>query len=153
MTQVFHQSVKAADSVFPDWFTTARNSILPNGVLIVSSMKNFERRKERMDEVIIDLCKDYANVVDLSFYETQNKFLELKGALVTDWENGKIYCNISERANEEVFDYMIGCLNSIASLTGERRIRGIKFRAYDKNDESIYHTDCMMTLFSKHAVV
>lgn len=151
--EVFHQSTKAADSVFPDWFTTARNPILPNGVLIISAMKNYERRKERMEETILELTPRYGNIIDLSFYENQNKYLELKGALVTDWENGKIYCNISDRAHEEVFDYMIDELNTIASKTGDRRIKGIKFRSFDKNNEPIYHTDCMMTLFNKHAVV
>jgi len=48
---------------------------------------------------------------------------------------------------------MIDELNEIASKTGDRRIRGIKFRGYDRNNETIYHTDCMMTLFSKHAVL
>lgn len=151
--KVFHQSVKAADSIFPDWFTTARNPTLPNGVLIISSMKTHERRKERMDEVIDELASLYDNMIDLSVFEKEGKFLELKGALVTDWENGKIYCNISERAHEEVFDYMIDELNNIAEKTGDRRIKGVKFRSYDKNGEVIYHTDCMFTLFSKHAVI
>jgi hypothetical protein len=151
--EVFHQSTKAADSVFPDWFTTTRNPILPGGVLIISSMKNHERRKERMQDTITELFTRYENIIDLSVFETDNKFLELKGALVTDWENGKIYCNISDRAHEEVFDYMIDCLNTIAAKTGDRRIKGIKFRGYDANGENIYHTDCMMTLFSKHAVL
>jgi hypothetical protein len=152
-TEVFNQSVKAADSVFPDWFTTARNSALPNGVLIISAMKNHERRKERMEDTINELSLRYEDVIDLSVFEKQNKYLELKGALVTDWENGKIYCNISERANEEVFDYMIEELNRIAAKTGEGKIRGIKFRGYDQNGENIYHTDCMMTLLSSHAVL
>jgi len=151
--EVFHQSTKAADSVFPDWFTTARNPTLPNGVLIISAMKNHERRKERMQETIDELFTRYGNIIDLSFFENQGKFLELKGALVTDWENGKIYCNISDRAHEEVFDYMIDVINNIASQTSEKRIKGVKFRGYDKHGESIYHTDCMMTLFNKHAVL
>lgn len=151
--EVFHQSTRAADSVFPDWFTTARNPLLPKGVLIISAMKNHERRKERMHDTIDLLFERYGNIIDLSFFENEGKYLELKGALVTDWENKKIYCNISDRAHEEVFDYMIDVLNNIASKTGEEKIRGIKFRSYDKNGESIYHTDCMMTLFSKHAVV
>jgi len=89
--KVFHQSIKAADSVFPDWFTTARNPTLPNGVLIISSMKTHERRKERMDDVIDELASEYDNMIDLSVFEKEGKYLELKGALVTDWENGKIY--------------------------------------------------------------
>lgn len=145
--------MKAADSVFPDWFTTARNSILPNGVLIISAMKTLERRKERMEDVIDELSKRYQDKIDLSVFENDDKFLELKGALVTDWENGKIYCNISERANEEVFDYMIEELNKIAQKTGTGSIRGIKFRGFDNNGDKIYHTDCMMTLLSSHAVL
>ena len=151
--EVFHQSTKAADSIFPDWFTTVRNQILPDGVLIISSMKNLERRKERMEDTIWDLSQRYGNIVDLSFFEAQDRFLELKGALVTDWENGKIYCNISERAHEKVFDYLIDVLNNIASKTSQKRIKGVKFRAFDKNGMKIYHTDCMMTLLNKHAVV
>lgn len=139
--EIFSQTVKAADSIFPDWFTTARNPILPNGVFIISAMKNHERRKERMPEVVEELFKRYKNVIDLSDFENEDKFLELKGALVTDWENGKIYCNISDRAHEEVFDYLIDELNNIASETGENRLRGIKFRSFDRHGESIYHTD------------
>lgn len=125
--EVFQQSTKAADSVFPDWFTTLRNPTFPNGVLIISAMKTHERRKERMEETIAELSTRYADIIDLSVFEPEEKFLELKGALVTDWENGmcsflfqksvesirltlsigKIYCSISQRAHEEVFDYMI----------------------------------------------
>lgn len=161
-TEIFMQSVRAADAVFPDWYVTARNPFLPKGVLIVASMKTLERRKERSQQVIDDLSLRYGHVIDLSKFETSNttfdegKFLELKGALVTDWENGKIYCNISERASEELFDYMMEELNKIVEETSElkdRRLRGVKFRAYDKNGERIYHTDCMMTLLSKHAVI
>ena len=151
--EVFHQNTKAADSIFPDWFTTARNPILPNGVLIISSMKTHERRKERMEELINELAIRYENVIDLSFFENEGKFLELKGALVTDWENGKIYCNLSERANEEVFDYMMDELNTIAAKTGDRRLQGIKFSSYDRNGDKIYHTDCIMTLFNQHAII
>lgn len=151
--EVFHQSTKAADSIFPDWFTTARNPTLPNGVLIISAMKNNERRKERMPETLEELFKRYEDVIDLSKFEADGKFLELKGALVTDWENGKIYCNISDRAHEEVFDYMIDELNTIAAKTSDKRIKGVKFRAFDSEGENIYHTDCMFTLFSKHAVI
>ena len=102
--EVFHQSTKAADSVFPDWFTTWRNPMFPNGVLIISAMKNMERRKERMEEVIEELSTRYEEVIDLSVFEADKKYLELKGALVTDWENQKIYWNISDRAHEKNYE-------------------------------------------------
>ena len=48
---------------------------------------------------------------------------------------------------------MIDKLNEIAARHGERRIKGVKFRATDRNKETIYHTDWMMTLFNIHAVI
>lgn len=52
-----------------------------------------------------------------------------------------------------MFDYLVESLNDIAARTSDKRIKGIKFRAYDEFGDPIYHTDCMMTLFSKHAVL
>ena len=105
--EVFEQTTPAADSIFPDWFITARNEYLPDGVFILSSMKTMERRKERLDEAIETLKSRYSDFIDLTHFEKHNLALELKGALVTDWENGKIYCSLSKRADEEVFFYLI----------------------------------------------
>ena len=93
-------------------------------------------------------------MVDLTPFEDRGLALELKGALVTDWVSGKIYCSLSGRANEEVFNYLITKLNMISIKQGAReRIRGVTFHSYDKDGAEIYHTDCMFTLLSKHAVV
>jgi len=49
---------------------------------------------------------------------------------------------------------MIAKLNIIAMKQGShRRLRGVTFHSYDPNGDQIYHTDCMMTLLSRHAVV
>ena len=93
--EVWDQTVDAADSIFPDWFITARNSILPQGVFILAAMRHPERRKERQPEIIDKLKARYADFIDLTRYEDLNLALELKGALVTDWDNGKIYCSLS----------------------------------------------------------
>ena len=66
-----------------------------DGVLILSAMKNIERRKERMIETIENLKKRYRDFIDLTPFEEMGFFLELKGSLVTDWDNGKIYCSLS----------------------------------------------------------
>ena len=90
----------------------------------------------------------------MTCFEAEGKALELKGALVTDWVNGKIYCSLSGRAHEEVFNYLITSLNIVALKQGsKKRVRGVTFHATDNEHQEIYHTDCMMTLLSKHAVV
>jgi len=80
--------------------------------------------------------------------------MECKGALVTDWANHKIFCSLSKRADPEVFTYMIDELNEIAMRQGSsEQVRGVSFRSVDKNGSEIYHTDCMFTLLSSHAVI
>ena len=117
-------------------------------------MKNKERRKERTPATIEHLRERYADVIDLTPFEERGYALELKGALVSDWVSGKIYCSLSGRAHEEVFNYLITKLNTIALKQGsKKRIRGVTFHSKDKNGAEIYHTDCMFTLLSKHAVV
>jgi len=69
--------------------------LIEDGVLILSSMKNLERRKERMPDTIESLRKRYKDFIDLTPFENMGLFLELKGSLVTDWDNGKIYCSLS----------------------------------------------------------
>lgn len=70
------------------------------GVFILSAMKAPQRRRERNPEQIELWKKLYEDFIDLSPFEEQGIFLELKGALVTDWDNGKIYCNLSQRADK-----------------------------------------------------
>jgi hypothetical protein len=116
--EIFKQTIEAPDSIFPDWFVTARNPLFPDGVLILSAMRTPERRREREPVVIESLKSRYKDVIDLTVFEEQELALELKGALVTDWANGKIYCSLSNRASEEVFAYLISKLNKIAKKQG-----------------------------------
>lgn len=54
----------------------------------------------------------------------------------------------------EVFNYLISELNLIAKKQGStRQLRGVTFQSADAKGDPIYHTDVMMTLLSKHAVV
>ena len=84
-------------------------------------MKNLERRKERIPELIEKLRAEHRHFIDLTPFEEQGLFFELKGALVTDWANGKIYCNISQRASKDVFTYLIKQLNEIAKIQGSNK--------------------------------
>ena len=110
------QTIDAPDSIFPDWFITVRNPVFPNGVVIFAAMHTEARRREREEpEIQAYLHSMYGDTIDLTRFEgcgaEKGKALECKGALVTDWANGKIYCSLSSRADEEVFAYMISELN------------------------------------------
>jgi hypothetical protein len=70
---------------------TIRNEIFPKGVLVLGSMKTEQRRKERSQNIIDTLSNYYEDVIDLVHFEEIDKALELKGSLVCDWKNAKLY--------------------------------------------------------------
>lgn len=85
---------RAPDAIFPDWFTTHRNSDIPDGVFILYPMKHPSRQLERDQEIIANLSKNYKYFIDLSCWEAEDEALEGKGSLVFDYRNQKIYCSL-----------------------------------------------------------
>jgi len=150
--EIFDQETDTPDSVCTDWFMTIRNEIFPRGVLVLGAMKTEQRRKERSQKIIDMLSQYYEDVIDLVEFEDDNKALELRGSLVCDWKNSKIYCSLSQRSDKEVFEYFIGKLNSLKQKSTDKAITGVTFTSYDSTDKQIYHTDIMLAILDKHVV-
>ena len=90
------------DSVFPNnWI-----SFHENGDVVLYPMFAENRRLERRED-ILDVLEDEGFVVneimDYTSAETEGFFLEGTGSIVLDRENGKAYCALSPRADEELF--------------------------------------------------
>lgn len=151
--ETFEQEIDTPDSVCTDWFMTIRNEVFPKGVLILGAMKTEQRRKERSQTIIDMLSKYYEDVIDLVDFEKENKALELKGSLVCDWMNCKVYCSLSQRSDKFVFEYLIEQLNKISQQHTGKVIKGITFCSHDSEDNQIYHTDVMLAILDKHVVM
>ncbi len=138
-------SVKTTDSVFPNnWI-----SFHENGKIIIYPMYSENRRKEKRKD-IIDILKNKGykinEIIDLSKYENENKFLEGTGSMILDRENRICYAAISSRTSKDVLNYF--CKKNNYKL--------IPFKAYQtykKNRELIYHTNVMMCIGEQYAIV
>ena len=86
------------DSIFPNnWFSTHYNN-----TVVLYPMFAENRRLERTENLYTFFDDiDTLNIVDYSYLEKENIFLEGTGSLVLDRKNKKAYCSLSERANEE----------------------------------------------------
>lgn len=149
----FDQEIDCPDSVCTDWFMTIRNELFPKGVLVLGAMKTEQRRKERSQKLVDMLSAYYEDVIDLVEFEDQNKALELRGSLVWDWRNAKIYCSLSQRSDKSVFEHLVEKLNKISQQYTGKTITGITFCSYDSDDNQIYHTDVMLAILDKHVVM
>ncbi len=144
---VAHDDIKndTPDSVFPNNWV----SFHENGNIALYPMYAENRRRERREEVL-ELVEEKGflieNVYDYTDAEDDNVFLEGTGSLLLDRANGKAYCALSPRADEELFiefcedfDYFPVVFTAYQTVNGKRL--------------PIYHTNVMMCIAENFAVI
>jgi hypothetical protein len=130
------------DSIFPNnWISTHRDV---KSTLVLYPMKAENRRLERRNDIINDLRNNYDEVVDLTGFEGKNLFLEGTGSLVLDRVNKIAYASISQRTDSTLLDLWA------KKLDFEKLVI---FHSCDQNGAPIYHTNVVMSVGSKIAVV
>lgn len=134
------------DSIFPNnWISfhaDARVGLYP--------MFAENRRAERRED-IIDLLRNHygfkvEEIVDFTEFEEHNKFLEGTGSMVLDRVNKICYAALSVRTDQgaldhfcEQFSYVKCAFSALQSVNEERKL--------------IYHTNVMMCIADKYAVI
>ncbi len=133
------------DSIFPNnWI-----SFHETGDVVLYPMFAENRRGERREDVL-DILEDNGFVIneimDYTSAEEDGFYLEGTGSIVLDRENGKAYCALSPRADEELFiefcedfEYSPVIFEAFQTVNGERKL--------------IYHTNVMMCIGDTFAVI
>jgi hypothetical protein len=103
------------------------------------------RRAERNKTTIAFLQQTFSipTIIDLSYYENENKFLEGTGSMVLDRINKIAYACLSPRTNEEVLQKFCSLSNYSPCI----------FTATDNKHNPIYHTNVMMCVGTKFVVL
>ncbi len=133
------------DSIFPNnWI-----SFHENGDVALYPMFAENRRLERRED-ILDILEEEGfiinNIMDYTSAEEDGFYLEGTGSLVLDRENGKAYCALSPRADEELF----------IEFCEDFEFTPVIFEAFQTVNQErklIYHTNVMMCLGETFAVI
>jgi hypothetical protein len=129
------------DAIFPNnWI-----SFHHDGTVVLYPMLAENRRMERTNPIMDVIKKNYSfsNIIDLTAYETQNKFLEGTGSVVFDYVNKIAYASRSPRTDEQVLDEM----NRKLGFTS------IIFDAVDEQGRAIYHTNVLMCIGTDFVII
>lgn len=133
------------DSIFPNNWV----SFHENGDVVLYPMFAENRRAERRED-ILDILEENGflieNIVDFTSAEEEALFLEGTGSMILDRANGKAYCALSSRANEELFIEFCEDFDC-APVIFEA------FHSVDGRKELVYHTNVMMSVGEHFAVV
>lgn len=133
------------DSIFPNnWISTDQSDRV-----FIYPMFAPNRRLEKQLPVLPLLEKAYSQkleVIDLSYFENEEKFLEGTGSLVLDHLNKRAYMSKSQRSHSEVF-------HQWALMSGYEMISFESFQTVGDERLPIYHTNVMMSIGTKWAVI
>jgi hypothetical protein len=129
------------DSIFPNNWV----SFHAEGNIFLYPMQAENRRLERREDIIMRLEDRFAvnHIVDLSRHESEGKFLEGTGSMVLDRNNKIAYACISPRTDKDILDVF-------CAQTGYKTVC---FDAFDEHNKAIYHTNVLMCIGTKFAVI
>lgn len=132
---------RTPDSIFPNnWFSTHIT-----GELVIYPMYAYNRQQERKLPILttVGLMEGINRIINLSGYEREGSFLEGTGSMVLDRVNHIAYCCLSDRTHTKVLD----------EFCRELDYKGIVFSGVNVDGEPIYHTNVMMCVATKYAVI
>ena len=129
------------DSIYPNnWFSTHSTR-----ELVLYPMFAENRRKERKPHVLETIEEHFSahKIIDLTVWEEKNRFLEGTGSMILDHHNRIAYACRSERTDDIVFEEFYTKMNSEPEI----------FNAYDEEGRNIYHTNVMLSIGERYAVI
>ncbi|MFY7890264.1 MAG: citrulline utilization hydrolase CtlX [Spirosomataceae bacterium] len=129
------------DSIFPNnWI-----SFHDDGSVVLYPMQAPNRRLERRLEILDSLEEDFeiTQEIDLSSFEEIEQYLEGTGSMVLDRVHRKAYACLSPRTHQAV-------LNQFAEVMDYEIVA---FESVDGDGKQIYHTNVVMCIGEKFAVI
>ncbi|EGC34431.1 hypothetical protein DICPUDRAFT_79830 [Dictyostelium purpureum] len=144
--------IETPDCVFPNnWFSTHSAEEMSNAggknTLVLYPMCHPNRRLERRANIIEFLKNRYPadqlQIVDFTHYEEKGMFLEGTGSFVLDRVNKNAYICISQRSHKQLAQEW--CDKMGYNL--------VAFESLDSNNKIVYHTNVIMAICTKIAVI
>ncbi|WP_048921215.1 citrulline utilization hydrolase CtlX [Rufibacter radiotolerans] len=131
------------DAIFPNnWI-----SFHKGGKVVLYPMLSPTRRQERHPELLAQLQEEhglpFTEVIDLTYFEKEGKFLEGTGSLVLDRQHKIAYACLSDRTH----------LEPLEVFCEKMGYRPVVFHAVDSNNVPIYHTNVIMSIGVDFALV
>ena len=136
------EDLATPDAVFPNNWVSFHD----DGTVVLYPMFAPSRRPERRRDIIDNLQSGgfrVSRIVDLTPHETNGRSLEGTGSVVFDHVQRAAYATFSPRTHREVFRELCEVL----------RYKPVTFAAVNESGQEIKHTDMMMSIGERLAVV
>ena len=131
------------DSVFPNNWVSFHN----DGTVVLYPMEAENRRLERRLDIIERLKEVHGfnvkKIIDMSYLEDKEEYLEGTGSMILDHVNKIAYACLSSRTHK----------NALLDFSKKMGFTPISFYAKDALGSDVYHTNVLMSLGEKLAIL
>ena len=131
------------DSVFPNNWISFHN----DGTVVLYPMEAENRRLERRIDIIEILKEEHGfyvkKIIDMSYLEDKKEYLEGTGSMILDHMNKIAYACLSSRTHK----------NALMDFSKKMGFTPISFYAKDALGSDVYHTNVIMSLGEKLAIL
>lgn len=152
--KVFHQPhPEAYDAVYAsDTMLCFKNEDFPTGVCVICPMYWHSRRLENNPEIpkwIHDKC-GYEHIIDLTYFEKEDKALEGRGTTLFDWKSRCVYAGRSNRVHEDVLAELAKRMTEISGKKYEHFL----IESWDPIRKNIpFHTTCFFMILRDIVII
>jgi len=135
------------DAVFPNnWFSlhssgSGKRTLV--GYPMLAPNRRAERRLDQLERQLAAEGLGVDQLIDLSGFEQQGKFLEGTGSMVFDRADRITYAALSPRTEPSV----------LQDFAQRLHYRPVSFHSYDRGGTPVYHTNVMMSVGKRFAVI
>ncbi len=138
---------RTPDAVFPNnWFSLHKRNTGERvlvGYPMLAPNRRAERRLERLQNQLAADGLAVSRVIDLSSFEQQGQYLEGTGSMVLDRAHRITYAALSPRTEPSV----------LQEFAQKFQYRPVSFHSYDRGGVPVYHTNVMMSVGRRFAVI
>ena len=136
--------ITTPDAIFPNnWFSTEHDGTILTYPMMAKN-RQAERRLLEIEKLLNKNGYIIRNCINVGRLDEPEKFLEGTGSLIIDHVDEVVYAARSERCHPEQFDNFIRL---------RFYLKGILFDTKSSSGNPIYHTNVMMSLGEKYAVI
>lgn len=129
-----------------------KNEYFPTGVLFICPMYWHSRRLEKNPEIgkwVKDVA-GYEHIIDLTYFEKDDKALEGRGVTLIDWKNRYVFAGRSNRAHEDVLKALT---DKMTELSG-KKFTPYMIESWDPIRKNIpFHTTCFFMILKEVVIV
>jgi len=129
------------DAIFPNNWVGLHD----HGIRAYYPMLAKNRRLERNPEVIafLDANLPAKQTRDYSGFESQDQAMEGTGSLIFDYLNKRVFASVSLRTQPEI----------MLKISNDLGFEPILFEAFDANNQAYYHTNVILSIGTKYALI